>query len=606
MSNIHVKRIARGLLLATMLAMPACGGDDGSTGADVLPAGDVGLDVAAEGVAEVATEAGEATADDGAPDAFDVSEVAQEVVAPGKVRFVHISDLHVYGDAENPDTARLATAVQKLNAVAFDADFLVATGDYVDFLPDGLALGAPSTFTAAIDTMKALKWPVRTMAGNHEYYRNAQLETTKDKPARDAYLAAAMGHDLDVAFDLRGVRFVTMNTMQGDLWEKNTGLIGSFTDAQMTWLRQQLDTDQPTVLLIHHPPTGDALTPGGDSLCAAIQSHPGTVKAVFAGHLHGFWKGDACGVPYYLVGNTDPDKAFYFLVEVDGATGTVTVVNEADVKFGKIPEFTCDPAGSGLADPTVLVGTNQVIHAGNMISNLPGLEGFEGGGLDKLPLLLGVDSWDAQKKELRTRLSQGVPKDGFVQYMDGAVCNPIVFDVDGPCATSREVQFDLNLIPFLQALMDFTPASAWVARLQVKSLWIEAHLGDTDGLPRWENGLLHLNASGTQTLADLKGILVSEYCGGHIAACTPGTPDHPACPAAADATFFDQIPDDCDVQVGTYNLRMVLMLLAAFPVDNIVLVGELTTDSRPTATTPTPGAVDGNIFSIGAGLNCAP
>jgi hypothetical protein len=523
----------------------------------------------------------------------------------GPVRFLHISDLHVYGDAVTPLTGPLQKAVDLLNALPGEVDFVAATGDYVDYLDDGLQPGDPSTFSATIDTLKGLRWPVRTMAGNHEYYRNSLLEPTKEKAARDAYLSAAMGHELDQVFDIRGVRFVVLNTMQGDTWASSNGLTAETSDAQLAWLRQQLAGGLPTVLLIHHPPTGESQTPTGDSLCQAIQDSPGVVKAVFAGHLHGFWKGDACGgVPYWLVANTDASKPFYFLVEVDGVTGAVTIVNEAEVPFGTVPTFTCDPATAGLAVPDAVVGTHQVIHVGHMVSNLPGLEGIEGDGLDKVPLVLRLDAWDAVTNEIQARLSQGLPEAGFIGVLDGAPCVPMVFDVAGPCASSRNVAFEMDLLPLLRAMLDVTPDPSWRARLEITGFRLEASLTATDGTPRFDKGLLHISASGLKALDDLRGILVSEYCGGRIVDCVPGATDMPACPTPADSAFFDQVPEACDVSVGTYSLRLVLGLLAAYPLDNVALIGEFTTEPRNAVAVPEAGALSDAMFSTAPGGNC--
>jgi hypothetical protein len=584
-----------GWLVALMISLVACSSDQ--AGSDI---GEILEDASAH------QDAFDGFDELGSTDAPDTVDVPDAVVTPGKARFIQISDLHVYGDAANPLTGPLQRAVGVLNGLAFDADFVSATGDYVDFLPDGLVPGDPSTFTAAVDTLKGLRWPVRTVAGNHEYYRSEQLDPTHDKAARDDYLLAALGHPMDETFDIRGVRFVQMNTMQGDLWQSNQGLVASFTDDQLAWLRTALDDGLPTVLLMHHPPTSGAETSTGDSLCRAIEDHPGVVKAFFAGHLHGFWKGSACGVPYYLVGNTNPDKPFYFEVEVDAATGAVTIVNEADIPFGEAPKFECDPEAALPIDPSGFAGTNQVIRVGSMTSNLPGLEGFEGDGLDKAPLVLRMDTWNGEIGELKTRLSQGVTTDGFVTYLDGAPCAGITFRVDGPCAISVETGLEFNLLPLLKALLKVTPDPSWVARLDITSLRLQGVVGVQGGVPSFEKGLLYLSASGTRALEDLKGILVSEYCGGRIPGCIAGEGGLPACPVGPTAGFFDQVPEECDVSLGSYSLRLVLGLVASYPLENVSITGAFFTESRADSVTPLPGSVDQAIFSTVDGGNCAP
>lgn len=583
-----------------LVLVAGCG--DGAEASDPGPV-DPGLAEVAGDLPD-AVDPADAVETGGTGDLADATEVPD--AAPGKVRFLHISDLHVYGDAAHPLTDPLKRAVQILNGLPGDVDFVAATGDYVDFLPDGIRPGEPSTFTATVEALKDLRWPVVTMAGNHEYYRSELLDPTGEKDERDRYLRESMGHDLDQAFDIRGVRFVAMNSMQGDDWDASNGLAATFSDAQLAWLRRQLDDGLPTVLLLHHPPTTEALTPAGDSLCRALGDRPGVVKAVFGGHLHGFWRGEACGVPYWLVGNTDPDKPFYFVVDVDGTTGAVTVVNEAEVPFGTIPTFACDPAADDPPDPQGLAGTHQVLKVGHLVTNIPGLEGAEGDGLNKVPLIVRMDAWDPAAREMSARLSEGLPDGEFLGPLPGAPCLPMVFDIDGPCAVSREVAFDLDLLPLLRALMDVTPDPSWRARLEVKSFRLEGVVTATDGgSPRLVSGLMHLAASGLKALDDLRGILVSEYCGGRIAGCLPGDPDRPACPAGAGPAFFDEVPEDCDVPVGSYSLRLVLTLLGAYPLENVALVGAFETEPRPASATPVPGALDEAIFSTAPGGNCA-
>ena len=101
---------------------------------------------------------------------------------------------------------------------------------------------------------------------------------------------------------------------------------------------------------------------------------------------------------------------------------------------------------------------------------------------------------------------------------------------------------------------------------------------------------------GARTDHDLEGQGIED--------CEPGTTGFPACPSGADSTFFDQVPDTCDITIGTYSLRLVLMLLAAYPLDNVSIVGEFHTDRRPGAAVSTPGAVDAALFSTDTGKNC--
>jgi len=597
-------------LLVTTLWGGACDGGGGPSGGGPADAG--GVDASAgdlAGPSDVPDEPG--------ADALAASETADDALRhdagpdvpiepPGTVRFVHISDLHVRGTPENPSSVHLARAFEQLNAVDFPADFVVATGDFVEWLPEGLTAESPSNLRIALEELAALRWPVRTTAGNHEYYRDGSLQPTVDKEGRDALLAAVLGHPLDEAYVDSGVRTVVMNSSEGDLWLPNAGLVGSYTDPQLAWLRAQLADGRPTLLFTHHPPAPGITTTGGDSLCAALEEHPGVVKAIFAGHLHGFWKGDYCGVPYYLVSNVVPGKVFYYLVEYDGAQDVLTLVNEAELPFPDLPELTCDPLAGGFEDPGAAVGSHQVLRVGSMVTNLPGLEGFDGRELDASPFVLHPDEWDAATGTLRARFTMArASVTNFVGPLDGAPCLALDLDVSGPCVVSGSQAFELDVAPLVGSLLNEWIDPAWHIRFDIESLWFEGRMGtDAEGAPVVEDGLLHLSGTGTRALDDLRGILVAEYCAGAIAACQPGSSAQlPACDGSEDATFFDRIPTSCDTTIGSLPLRFVITFMGSYPLENVILVGQFRTESRPTSPTSRAGAVDETLFTTGS---CAP
>jgi len=120
-----------------------------------------------------------------------------------------------------------------------------------------------------------------------------------------------------------------------------------------------------------------------------------------------------------------------------------------------------------------------------------------------------------------------------VAYAQGAPCSPLTLHLDGPCLTSDPATFDLNLLPLLAPLLGVNLNPAWQARLHIQSLWLEGRMAEDAGAAHVADGLMHITGSGTQAVADLKGILVSEYCAGNIAGCVPGAASMPACPADA-------------------------------------------------------------------------
>lgn len=571
MSDLKFKRLSTVVAFAVLAAW-GCGGDGGGSDPGQL--------------AEL-------------PGDLPGGEAEVVVVQPGTVRFVHISDTHVHGAPEAPYAGKLEQAVTLLNGVDFDADFAVVTGDLIDFLPDEyMDSDIPGTLHVALETLEGLKWPFHAINGNHEYYGDDYLNLTADKAAREGFLADMFGGgDMDYWFDEAGIRFILMNSMAGDQWDLSAGLVGSFTPDQLAWLRDQLVMGMPTLLFFHHPPVDTAPTDGQDSLCEVIKDHPDTVRAVFAGHLHGFWNGDFCGIKYRLVGNTDPDQAFYYLVEYDGATDTLTVVNEADLPTGTLPEFECASGQGQLADPTAAVGTLQTVHAGSMVSNLPGLEGFQGDALDDFPPVIRFESWDAGSGSWAANLTLGISQGGYIVYTDGIPCAALVMELDGVCATSNAVAFDLDAAPILEAALGIPVDPDWVLRAAVENLWVEAKVEEVGGVPVLTEGLLHLAASATQTIEDLKTIVANEYCAGKLAGCVPGEEGMPACPGEVTPGFFDQVPESCDMTLGGLSMRFILLFAASYPLDNINLQGELWTTPITVSDTPAAGFADPLLFS---------
>lgn len=573
MESVNLGRLA-GALLCLPLLLAACNVTNGDSNGDVPS--------------------------DAPQDIHSVPDAVEAVpVQPGTVRFVHISDTHIHGSPEAPSAGHVEQAVTLLNGVDFDADFVVVTGDLVDFLPDEYAdPSQPGTIHTALQVLDGLKWPYHALTGNHEYYRDDSLNPTKDKAAREEFLAAMYDDgDQDYWFDHEGVRFVLMDSMGGDQWDKSAGLVGSFTQGQLSWLRDRLQPGMPTLLFFHHPPVDAAPAPGEDSLCGVIQDHPGTVKAIFAGHLHGFWIGDFCGVKYRLVGNTDPAQAFYYLVEYNGATDTLTIVNEAEIPAGTLPEFECDPAEGNVADPAAAVGSLHIISAGTMVSNLPGLEGFQGEGLSDFPPVVKFDAWVADPGHWEASLTLGISEGGFIRYVEGTPCEALTLTLDGDCLVSDQTSLELDVAPILEAALGMPLDPDWLLRATVENLWIEAQVDEPDGTPVLSAGLLHLTASATQAVADLKTIFVGEYCEGKLAGCVPGEGDMPFCPAEPGPDFYDAVPESCDMAVSGLSLRFILLFAASYPLDNIILVGEMWSTPVETSDTPQPGFADKLLFS---------
>jgi 3',5'-cyclic AMP phosphodiesterase CpdA len=196
------------------------------------------------------------------------------------VLIAQISDMHVAEDGsyirEFVDAnAKLATAVEYLNAMQLRPDVVVATGDLTD---DGRA--AQYELLDAI--LAPLEVPLLLIPGNHD----------ERVPFLDAF---SKSHDylprqgpVQYVIDDHDVRLVSIDSTRADHHD------GEIDPEQLEWLDRTLGQrrDDPTVLFLHHPPfiTGIwwmdcvGLT-GARGLEAVVRRHP-QVRLVLAGHLH--------------------------------------------------------------------------------------------------------------------------------------------------------------------------------------------------------------------------------------------------------------------------------------------------------------------------------
>lgn len=571
-----------------------------SCGAETKQSADAGADVLPDGLAETQPEVA-------TPDV--PAEAAPE--PPGRLRVVHVSDLHFPGTMDDPRPEYLAARVARVNAAAFAADVVVSTGDQVDFLAaayDDPAVRGPLHLVR--EGLDGLDAPWLATIGNHETYLSFEplVEITTDLAARKAAFAAALGQPAFQAVVVNGVRLVLLDTMEGPTWNVNAGLVGSLLPAQIAALDALLADDRPTVLFGHHPPTTLSHEGEGPSLCDVMQAHAGSVLGYFGGHLHSFLKGEACGVPYWAVGNWKDDDASFFQIDVDGAAGTLTVVNEADLPFATPPDITCEPGQAPLLnDPTPAFGTVQKLVVTNTSSDAAGLGQYVGDALQSIPFLLSIDGQSASGLAARlTVASRWADPEGYFTYVDGSPCVPFEWRLDDPCAAAGPTSLAVDALIFLQALTDTVPDPSWQLRVRLDDLRVDGRFEVVNGVPVIAEGVIYARIETPTTLDDLRAIMVSEYCAGRLAGCTPGADaTMPACPADAGPAFFDTVPKACDLEVSGFKVRAILTMLVSLP-ETIHALGEVRSEVVELSSTPAPGLADPMLFSSDAGRNCAP
>ena len=195
--------------------------------------------------------------------------------------FALISDTHIAADPK----AKLFGQVMADNLRLVVADILSAETRPTGALIDGdLAFKAGteedySTLLGLVEPLRAAGIPVHFTLGNHDnrdVFRRALgsvLPSGKPVEARQVDAFETLGH-----------RFVLLDSL--DKTDQTPGELG---EAQLTWLRRELDshTDRPTLVFVHHHPRMDHIKGLVDheALLGILQSRP-WVKALVFGHTH--------------------------------------------------------------------------------------------------------------------------------------------------------------------------------------------------------------------------------------------------------------------------------------------------------------------------------
>ncbi len=288
----------------------------------------------------------------------------------GSFAFAVISDTHLLGDSESLQHEVFTLTVEWLNAFSPALDFVVITGDVVDFLPsDDPAYydENESALHRLQELASGLRMPLHLVLGNHDYYTGGEIlhGLTKDKPARERLFMDRMGMPGPYyAFEHRGVKFYCLNSMQQDPsfdWDANA--VGIFGPEQVAWLADGLADGKPAFLFHHHPLATDLTTTAGfsalipfevpradghfpkyqwpslaeytDPIYELLRSHRGQVRASFFGHSHLFLRDSYEGVSLFMTDSMqfpshteyDGKRMRFHIVECQANTGEFTIQN---------------------------------------------------------------------------------------------------------------------------------------------------------------------------------------------------------------------------------------------------------------------------------------
>ena len=218
--------------------------------------------------------------------------------APGHV-IAHVSDTHLLAGGRPlydsvATEAHLAQALGQLENLLVKPAAIVFTGDLAD-------LGEPDAY----QRLKAIVEPVAErlgaqviwVMGNHDERPEYSSLLFGDEPSTEPQ---------DRVYDIDGLRIISFDTTVPGYHH------GAMTDAQLTWLADELSTPAPhgTLLAVHHPPVPTPLLwamemlelQGQDRLAEVLRGTD--VRGILGGHLHYSTHSTFAGIPVSVAAAT--------------------------------------------------------------------------------------------------------------------------------------------------------------------------------------------------------------------------------------------------------------------------------------------------------------
>lgn len=316
------------LPLVALGALAACTSNlaeavDGG-GADEQDQGDEAADTESDTESESNTGTTEDTSSETTED------TSSETGEPDSIRVVFFADTHVVGPTYQGDDPSLLGAETQLDVVRWELeqfdpapDLAILLGDIVHgTYPSQDAAyyqNNPNAFAIADELLGAFPCPVYPVFGDNDY-------DVPDVPQAFSHtlFAQFFAKDPYYAFEAGGWRFVVTNSSSGTTFQPQAvdfdPSIGSYGEAQLNWVADQLDDGVPTVLTSHFPMNRTAAdeteTAGATDMATLLTTTPGSLELIFAGHGE-LWATipDEYGAPMYQVGATRYDTDNFLLVE---------------------------------------------------------------------------------------------------------------------------------------------------------------------------------------------------------------------------------------------------------------------------------------------------
>lgn len=283
------------------------------------------------------------------PDAVSLDDdVLDATVTPGTFTAVFIADTHIIGpqysccsESEGVDNEsimrtpeRLARTRAKINAMVPRPDMVFVLGDIMHDAHHASEvdwyLETPNAFTLAKALFSGFDMPVHFVFGNHDYEVECDPNhTSYDRDFSHTLFRTFYGADPYGAVHHKGWRFLLTNGQLGPTWEIGNDACNtewaSYGRTQLNWIAEELDGEEPTVVLSHYMRlvTAKDEDPEGPhpDLFSLLDARD-NVKAVLVGHTHRWIDLTLANldVPHHVVAATRYDSDNFWTVEfeVDG------------------------------------------------------------------------------------------------------------------------------------------------------------------------------------------------------------------------------------------------------------------------------------------------
>lgn len=272
---------------------------------------------------------------------------------------VFISDSHVVGpqyeccsESDGIDNASIMKTPDRLRQVVerilmFDPapEALFLSGDVVHgaYFSDSLDdyTSTENAFSVVSEILEPLPMPVYPAFGNHDYHYSCGGDGQSKELSHqlfEHYFGVAPYYSVR----LDGWKFLVLNSQLGSSWDAShpdcDTSVGSYGEAQLRWLNDELLEGVPTIVLAHHMLSITRKNELDDPELADIETiltnHADVVRGLFVGHTHRWLDfSEAYAFSHIVLGATRYDSDNFWSFRFDPHTDEYSITDQDKAKW---------------------------------------------------------------------------------------------------------------------------------------------------------------------------------------------------------------------------------------------------------------------------------